>query len=359
MKARDEYVFTGLGQDLKDEFKKIHNDICKSLVSLKGLTNADVGNYIQSLLDLLELNSPREKNIICLTLKEVNDVKSLGGVNKYSEDLEYKKLTFLPEYKRKEDEITKINSKPSKDNSDEEKLVSWGKKLNSKKSIKSVLLSIFNYSGRRRELLKFYKDQEQINCGYCLAQYTSVYSSESNKNLYLTGNLDHIHAKDRYPFLSFTINNLLPVCAHCNQRKSSSSFGFNPFDKSHNHSFQFAKCLEIRNGEVTLKSLDNLSFNPPKGVSLVEKLDLKDLYAKFNKDALNIVSRFSKFYSEGYKHNVAGFFSDDENESNLDYFVSEIPMLESNELKYPLLKFKKELFEELKLIKSKNDSKVD
>src|SRR5690606_18702067 len=87
-------------------------------------------------------------------------------------------------------------------------------------TLNDILEIIFGYHlyARLQLLKEYFKALGFDNCVYCLAQYTTAYTSK-NRKLYIKGNLDHIHPKSINALISLSLNNLVPVCAHCNQRK--------------------------------------------------------------------------------------------------------------------------------------------
>ena len=214
-----------------------------------------------------------------------------------------------------------------------------------------ILSVIFNYTGRRKHLLKYYSSTEFNICLFCLAQSTTIYTSSKSKYVYLTGNLDHIKPKSKFPFLAVSLNNLIPVCAHCNQRKSDNPFEYNPFNQLDQHEFDFSNCLETdKKKVVVLNTLDKLKIAKKKGNTsdLITRLDFSDLYKNFSGNAKIMVERFHKFHSNGYKAHLESVINGKDTTSEMKYFISEIPLVDKNIVKYPLTKFKIDLYKELK-----------
>jgi hypothetical protein len=61
-----------------------------------------------------------------------------------------------------------------------------------------------------------------------------------------------------------------------------------------------------------------------------------------------MVTRFKKFYSDGYETNLSTLTDESNSKKRIEYFVSEIPLTEENILKHPLVKFKIDLFDSIK-----------
>ncbi|MCO5256308.1 MAG: hypothetical protein M9926_06055 [Lentimicrobium sp.] len=72
---------------------------------------------------------------------------------------------------------------------------------------------------RERRLVRLASKMNIKSCLYCNAQYTIVLTS-NNRQLAIF-QFDHFFPKSRYPYLSISLYNLLPVCASCNQHKSN------------------------------------------------------------------------------------------------------------------------------------------
>lgn len=357
MQTITEFKFDSLDKSISKAFIKLHNEVYCELNELKSYCiEQDSKDYLDIFLNEFKSLSPTMScvdTVLCASKLKIETIyKDLVPQNIPNEIFKFstlKKLSFVEEvYNNKKSLSKKV--KPSK------KDLAGIKKCNdliaSVINLKQVLGKIFDYDKNRKHLLTYYESIDLNVCLYCSAQYTTLYRSQSKKQFYLKGNLDHIHAKSEFPFFSLSINNLVPVCAHCNQRKGKYSFNYNPFDPEHAHTFNFEDCLDfdVKEGKVKLENLSQMKidFDSTTNCKLVDKLDLLDLYRKFDKNAETTVSRFRNYYSRGYGESISKSFKTKEGISALEYFVSEIPLTDSNVLKHPLTKFKKDLFESLK-----------
>jgi hypothetical protein len=185
-----------------------------------------------------------------------------------------------------------------------------------------------------------------------LVQSTIIYESKSQDKYYLTGNLDHVKPKDTNPLLSISINNLIPVCVPCNQRKSTTIFKYDPFNNEHAHSFDFNGCIDfdMKKGEVIYKSLKDLKITADKDeyMDMSKKLDYIDLYSNFDSNAEVMVERFKKFNSNGYSEHLNKITDSSHTREMIEYLISEVPLTDDNILKFPLTKFKMDLFNTIK-----------
>lgn len=228
--------------------------------------------------------------------------------------------------------------------------------------LNDILEFIFGYhiEERTQILKRILKNINFHNCVYCLAQYTTSYGIDKQK-IYVKGNLDHIYPKSLNSLVSLSLNNLVPVCAHCNQRKlhaDLSKFNFNPFaiiKLEETPTFQFKDVLKIDRGTVELKNLNDLkieNINP----TLESRLELTSLYKEYQYPIENLLERFNKFNSLSYQEIIKKVVGKITSE-NLEYFISEIPYSEDNLQNVPLHKFKNDFYKELEEYKKSGEIK--
>ncbi len=245
-----EFKFDTVATDLVEKYFEIHNQIIDDLILLENkITYIEGKKYLDVFLSLFK-KIDKIKNTVLDTIigcsredvssiYENTNIKTLEfkiNVNDLI-DVKFSKWVLKELEKRKADNVSEI-------------------------SFKDILLKVFDYEGNREQLLKYYSSQNYSVCSYCLVQNTVIYESKSTGKHYLMGNLDHVKPKDKNPLLSISINNLIPVCAPCNQRKSNTVFKYDPFNSAHTHSFDFNKCIDYDEdrGEVVYKSLKELKI---------------------------------------------------------------------------------------------------
>jgi 5-methylcytosine-specific restriction endonuclease McrA len=337
-----EFKFDTIAPKLEEEYFKIHNQIINDLILLKNkISHVGSEKYLDVFLSRFK-KVVKVKNTVPDTIIGCSRNVIMGIHDKTKTDINTLEFTF--------DVVKLIDTKFSK----------WifnelGNRKNNnvtKISLKDLIMVIFNYDENRQMLLHYYTSINYSVCSYCLVQSTIIYESATQKKYYLTGNLDHVKPKDKNPFLSISINNLIPVCGPCNQRKSATTFIYDPFDIAHAHSFDFNDCIDYDEdkGEVIYKSLKELKIiaDDEECMDMSKKLDYIDLYSNFDTNAEILVERFKKFNSEGYNEHLNKNTDSSNTREMIEYLISEIPLTDDNILKYPLTKFKMDLFNTIK-----------
>lgn len=358
-----EYDFTVINKSLALEFIDIHNSICNDVLEInKRISRVSSKKYLDvfiSNFSCLDDKNERlvEQTIICAPKKKLNQIfDNCSKVKDQNIELiPCIQLTSIDYYKNLQKKANELSANSAPTPAQDKKLKKIQAELNGSIKLKPLLQKVFDYTGRRKNLLQYYNIINYKVCVYCLAQYTSIYRSTASGQFYLTGNLDHVKAKSTNPFLSLSINNLVPVCAHCNQRKSDRNFKYDPFNLKHIHNFDFSDCIDIVNSNVILKPLNKLKISPRLGAftDLANKLDFKDLYCNHATNAQLLVDRYQKYNSDGYNEHLNSITNKSNSREFIEYFISEVPLNDDNILKHPLTKFKIDLFNALKLKSSK------
>lgn len=105
------------------------------------------------------------------------------------------------------------------------------------------LLQAFNYDSYRdnklRDLACFLNVK---SCPYCNMSYTLfAENGKSYSQMATKFQFDHFYGKEKYPFFSMSLYNLIPSCAICNQKKSIKhlSLNFHPYSNGINKQFHF------------------------------------------------------------------------------------------------------------------------
>ena len=362
-----EFDFKGLDKLLSLEFIKLHNSIYRNLKLIKdnNLGNQTIINYLNiyfTEFDILTENDEKLvfDTIICASKSKINKLSTINFNQNIK--LHCSKLTYLEMYEKLADKKDKLERITTRTNAQNNELKSISTKLDSQITFLDLIGKIFDYSAKRKFLLMYFSSMNYKVCVYCLAQNTSIYKSNKKKEFYLTGNLDHVKPKSKFPFISLSINNLVPVCGHCNQRKLDRNFKYDPFNSFHIHNFDFSKCVDYNmdKSEIEFKGLADLEITPKTGdfIDLSKELDFENLYKNFSKNAELLTERFRNFNSLTYKEMIENTMIENTNNRNihnsaLEYFISEVPFSEDSILMFPLIKFKMDLYNHLKNISKK------
>jgi hypothetical protein len=151
------------------------------------------------------------------------------------------------------------------------------------------LLKIFGYTEHfRSQVNRGIWLAKQLNiktCPYCNAQYT-VLATDSKNNSIAKFQFDHFFSKDKYPYLSISLYNLIPCCANCNITKSKKVLNLK--DHYHPYYLDFAQYFKFY-----------LKYNPdPKKLTIsqvkTQKFEI-ELVSKF-KTSKTFVDEHNKLY---------------------------------------------------------------
>ena len=179
-KIRNEYF-----EKLNEKGRRKINRILENAIASRSLFNSGI---TQIQVDLMQYLVNNYKNIL------IGDVNILEKTKREIENNGWQGLVF-----------------------ENNRISPFGKKL----------LTAFGYTNR------FRSDQnrgiwlaKQLNiksCPYCNAQYTLTIQSKDKDSL-AKFQFDHFFSKERYPYFSVSLYNLIPSCASCNHKKSNKIF---------------------------------------------------------------------------------------------------------------------------------------
>lgn len=325
-----EYNFANIESALDDDIKIIDNLIKSDLKKISKIKAIE--SFFEDLKPIINIED--DSSFIKATRKKVEQLKQLDT---------FISITDLRSFNTKFKLLAKFLKK---------------KRKYKNCTLNDILEFIFGYhiENRTQTLKQILCKINLQNCVYCLAQYTTSYGFDKKK-IYIKGNLDHIYPKSLNALVSLSINNLVPVCGHCNQRKLNaglSEFNFNPFDNNEVPIFKFEDVLKINNGQINLKNLNDLKIENINS-TLESRLELTSLYKEYKSPIENLLDRYKKFNSSSYKEAIKKIAGDITTE-NLEYFISEIPYTDENIKNVPLHKFKSDFYKELESYK--NSSKI-
>ncbi|MFI3253841.1 MAG: hypothetical protein R3Y63_05830 [Eubacteriales bacterium] len=110
---------------------------------------------------------------------------------------------------------------------------------------KGFSVTLANYNKIKQEFLPWsaYKLALKNNitvCPYCNRQYITPVFSDNGK---VRGEFDHFYPKNKYPYLSMSLYNLIPSCSVCNSslkgQKEFSIHDIHPYEENYNDLFDF------------------------------------------------------------------------------------------------------------------------
>lgn len=217
------------------------------------------------------------------------------------------------------------------------------------KNYKQATLFLFRYapfrssSGTWNGSLLF-KSHDLRSCPYCGRQYVTPRIDEKEK-IKASAQLDHIYPKDKYPYLSMALYNLMPSCAVCNQGKSSKDTldksCINPFTVDLN-AVTF-KLVDVDTEDeficvnMALANKDKLKIKLEYTGCSIERdnsneiFHLEEHYRCHLHEVEKLLDKISKSRSKYYQEMVDVFQCGDENEF-LTHFFSEVHMYNEREL---------------------------
>lgn len=257
-----------------------------------------------------------------------------------------------------------------------EEYITAKKKLNKKHKEKYILkkfkdytelIDIFDY-GKFMNKNRAYKLAEILNisvCPYCNRQY--IFTVEDKNRKITRPQFDHYLPKSIYPFLAISLYNLIPSCGICNLLKK---------DKSIKKIEGVSNCKDITmNPYMNIEEKKNLfrfSYFPneygyPKKIKIncenkkyqqktelfVKTFEIKNIYnAHVNieiKDLYDFATKYPKSYLQNLLEQIKLNFRISQEEAYRFLFGTEFSSINDN--KRPLSKLKRDILEELDIIK--------
>lgn len=232
-----------------------------------------------------------------------------------------------------------------------------------------AILDAFNYKdGFRSEENKGIWLAKKLNiktCPYCNCQYTLYVKQKDNSGL-AKFQFDHFFSKDRYPYLSVSLYNLIPSCASCNLKKSNKLMNlkehFHPYYNSLHEKAKFKVKYSADITKLNIAGISKMKENDiiiefvPRRKSYAKVVkahddifDINPIYERHKDIAHEILMKAvlnNKYYQKGTGA-ISGLFPD--KATMLKYILGNY--LKENEInKRPLSKLYQDLAKQLKLI---------
>lgn len=232
-----------------------------------------------------------------------------------------------------------------------------------------ALLKAFGYKSR------FRSDQKKgiwlarvlniKSCPYCNSQYTLFVQSTDGAGL-AKFQFDHFYPKDRYPYFSVSLFNLVPSCSSCNHKKRNSDMNiFQHYHPYYNAISPYAKFVVKFPDDVNKWNFKAIRDLDPDMlmISFVGKYletdaivkehdrlyDISIIYERHKDIAHELLVKsilYNQYYRKGTR-SIKGLFPD--NKSMLQYILGNY-LEEKDTLNRPLSKFTQDIAKQLNLI---------
>lgn len=151
-------------------------------------------------------------------------------------------------------------------------------------------------------------------CAYCNAQYATTVLEGKKFAAY---DLDHSMPKSKYPFLSTSFFNLIPVCAHCNRAKSDKKLSFTlytsnkgelrplRFSLDSKSVIHYMLTHEEQGLEICLKA--NYPSEESDIMKFVGELGIDALYNAHKDEVANVIWK-AKIYNKSFREQLKDTF---------------------------------------------------
>jgi 5-methylcytosine-specific restriction endonuclease McrA len=214
---------------------------------------------------------------------------------------------------------------------------------------------VFKYRNfRKTAKARWFAQRFEIKaCLYCNAQFTIT----TNEKLHFQ--FDHFYSQSKYPYLSLSLGNLIPVCGTCNNQKNDDKLPFHPFLVDINSLFNFklsttaipCYLLEYNRAEA-LKKLEPIAEPVKESDSFrtyLETFNIEGIY-KMHTDIIEEIVLKPIYYNQSKKEELKKIFDGIISDSDIDRFILGNYTLDSEINKRPLAKLTKDIGVQLKIL---------
>ena len=215
---------------------------------------------------------------------------------------------------------------------------------------------IFDYTDLQTDKIKpFFEENLDIStCYYCNIDFVNTYNTKSGKKNKFT--LDHFYDKATYPYLAFSLYNLIPSCYTCNSKLKKNEEFKNLAPSSKKYDFEtkvkFKLFLDDSCKNLHVKSKENIDIPLKENYTnqydkYIEIFKLNERY-KVHKDIVFKMIQNAELYPESRLRELQDLTGIPFQQIKKDIFN----LIDENEdlSKQPFSKLIKDISEELKLI---------
>lgn len=182
-------------------------------------------------------------------------------------------------------------------------------------------------------------------CPYCNRNFVDTFNE--NGKTRSTAQLDHFHSQNRHPYLALSLYNFIPSCSTCNSKFKGDNVDTSKIVYPYNESFSTDCIFEVSNATDVLSSRDFdivLINNAEKDLynkieKSMETFRIKNVYQNHKEDARDLLLKKQKLTKKHIK-DLENTFGTTLNVDELIFGVYD----ESNDLKKPISKFKRDIF---------------
>lgn len=195
-------------------------------------------------------------------------------------------------------------------------------------------------------------------CPYCNRQYITPVLKKDGK---MRGDLDHFLPKSKYPYLSMSIYNLIPVCKFCNSSfKGTEEFeedDLNPYEDSFDDYVKFCFDMDLEsNIDIKIKKYDDNNSNVDNYINMFK---LNDQYQYHTNKVEELIYK-RLMYSEEYINDIRDkFFGSSISTEQLKETIIGYTSEKSKINDEPLSKLKRDIVSQLRFFENPEKELVE
>ena len=182
-------------------------------------------------------------------------------------------------------------------------------------------------------------------CPYCNENF--ILTIGSTKEKAIRPQLDHFYPKEKFPYLSCSIFNLIPSCGSCNHIKSNNEVKIiYPYDEEFGDDFPFRVKMNNQLEPTVFIKENNAHSNNDKVKNSLGMFKINERYNEHQYELNNILQRY-RFYSKRKLSEIIKLLSNIKDTSKFERIILGLPIGLNNE-EYPLRKCREDIIKQLK-----------